>query len=366
MNILYVFADTESEWNCSEWRCVMPHNAINLLEGSSADMVGITQWVQPDEKILKACEKADVHFIQRLALGQSMAWIEEWKSKGKTVVVDVDDCYHYMPKTARAYPFWIEGKVKIEEERGKPPREGQMLVPGIEQLEWGIRIVHAVTSPSKLILNDWKPHNKHGFLIPNYIDTERYLIFKKSHASKRQYSNDIHIGWGGSYSHFDSWQKSHITQALREISEEDRRIVIHVAGDKRIPDMINTEKRLVYHNWTHPTDWPRTLSQFDIGVIPLSGRYDKRRSWIKALEYTLMGIPWIGTKGPSYEPLEEYGTLIHNSYQNWKKGLWDIIENYDEYKAKVDAGFEFAMAQDVKTNAQNMIDTYAEIANLYN
>jgi hypothetical protein len=105
------------------------------------------------------------------------------------------------------------------------------------------------------------------------------------------------------------------------------------------------------------------MAEWDLGLIPLSGVYDNRRSWIKTLEFTLMGIPWIGTKAAPTEELAAYGTRVKNSSYDWKSAIYSIMDHYQEAKDKVDSGLEFAMAQDIDKNIDKILSTYQEIYN---
>ena len=112
-------------------------------------------------------------------------------------------------------------------------------------------------------------------------------------------------------------------------------------------------------------EWPRNLAKFDLGLIPLNGRYDARRSWIKSLEYTLMGIPWVGTKSPPTDELAEFGYQVPNKVEAWEKAIQNIIDNYEDAKARVVSGFETAEKADVRLHTQELLDIYQNIYNTF-
>jgi glycosyltransferase involved in cell wall biosynthesis len=76
--------------------------------------------------------------------------------------------------------------------------------------------------------------------------------------------------------------------------------------------------------------YPGEVCKLDIALAPVSGQYDRRRSWLKIAEYSACGIPWIAT---DYEPYRDYaypGSLIvPNKPASWEDAMSFMIENYD-------------------------------------
>jgi hypothetical protein len=380
MNILYVYADTERDWNCSEWRCAVPSRAINdmnLTSGSGPDMVnagimGIEQphtaemlfiqdFVNQQDEARNKTERADLIVVQRLALANIIPRIVEAQANGKVVVVDIDDAYHFMPDTVTAYKFWHEGIITVNGPDGKP-QQGKMPFTPVEQLEWGIKLSHGVTTPSPTIAEDWKKFNPNTWVVPNYIATQHYLPYRKERTKKET----ITIGWGGSHSHFDSWKKSNIVEALRKICVKNKNVRIMICGNNQgilslFRDIADFNGRITDYKWVPHNEWPRMLTKFDIGLVPLVGKYDARRSWIKTLEYTLMGIPWVGTKAPPTEELAEFGRRASNSVASWEREIQAVIDDMEAACIQVDAGFETAMKADVNSHTLVLLKTYEDI-----
>ena len=362
MNILYVYADSRREWNCSEWRCAVPSRAINAGGEHTSNMLAVPDFAEFSEEAISKIDKADIVVIQRLGLANIIPRMLEVQAKGKVVVIDLDDAYHFMPDSVRAYKFWHEGIIAVEGKDGKPT-QGKMQITPIEQLEWGIKLSHGVTTPSPTIAEDWKKFTDNTWVVPNYIAADHYLPFRKKN---RGLTDTIVIGWGGSFSHFESWKKSYVIEGLRKAVTRDQRIRIHICGgDPNVMglfrDVEDFQGKVIENPWVPHNEWPRILSRFDIGLVPLVGRYDARRSWIKTLEYTLMGIPWIGTKAPPTEELGDYGYRTTNNVNSWEKNIMDAITNYDDAIERVDKGFEVAKQADVGKHTSQLIDIYQDI-----
>lgn len=361
MNILFIYADNEREWNTSQWRCVNPANAINAYDSPDEAKTIFYQSLFRDQSVADLVRWADLVVFERLVIGIQIERIIDMQAIGKIIVADLDDGYHYMPQSVGPYRFWHEGYVMVE--RDGKQEEVKLTVPPVEQLVWGVKFCNALTSPSKLILDDWKKYNKNIYLMPNYIPTEMYLPSKRGARTQEERDGRFIIGWGGSWSHLESWKESAIIPAIRTILNKHQHVILRIAGgDARVIEAINMPGRVFSTGWTSLKDWSGVLAEYDLGLIPLYGKYDDRRSWIKTLEYTLMGIPWIGTKMTPTEELKNYGTRIKNTESAWINAIEDAIVNYNSHMELVSAGFDYAMAQDSLTNAPNIIHTYEVIS----
>jgi glycosyltransferase involved in cell wall biosynthesis len=228
----------------------------------------------------------------------------------------------------------------------------------LDQLKAGIKVANGLTSPSKLILEDWSSYVSRGYFVPNYIEKDRYQAALKD----RKENNRMVIGWGGSFAHVNSFTSSGVLDALRRIVEQNKQVEIWIAGDPAVYSLIPVSKyRKRFVPWVHPDGWPSVLTQFDIGLIPLAGQYDRRRSWIKSLEYSIMGIPWVGTDFEPNETFSNYGFTVPNRASKWVSALQICIDNYGWAKELAFEAQAMAESFDVYQNVDNLISTYETI-----
>ncbi len=352
MNIVYVFADNLLEWNSSEWRCAIPARAINRTQRHHADMLSISDFARNTPASQAVCSAADVIVVQRNLFGLVLSAIQHWKARDKILVADFDDAYQLMPSSNASYPFWGQGLVL---RAGAPPEK---LEPHpLKQFEWGLRLVHAATVPSLRLADDWRAYTSVHYL-PNYIELRNYTdVTAEPHEG-------IIIGWGGSLSHYQSFSGSGVLMALKRVCQARPQVRVMVCGDDRriFEQLALPESQKVHQPWGHYSEWPRTLSRFDIGIAPLYGAYDERRSWIKPLEYMVMKIPWAASDSPAYQDLRNYGWLVKNTPAGWERVLMDMVDNLDEYKNTA-AGepYLFGISQSIDDNVENVITAYASI-----
>lgn len=352
MNIIYVYADQPHEWNCSEWRCAVPARAIQRTGRHRAWMLSIQDFSQNTPEAQEVCGQADVIVVQRNLFGQVLSAMQHWKARDKTIIVDFDDAYNLMHPSNGAYEFWIEGLVH---RNGKPVQK--MEPPPLTQFKWGLRLAHAAAVPSKRLADDWQSYTEMIY-VPNYIDLDQY-----KNATPEPHEGII-IGWGGSMSHLQSFTGSGVAAALKRVCRARPQVKVMICGnDRRILEYlpIPPEQKL-YHPWVPHNEWANVLAKFDIGLAPLQGPYDERRSWIKILEYMVMKIPWVASEGPAYSDLRRFGWLVKNTPSAWERVLLDVIDHLDEYKQ--DAAGEpylFGIAQSIDENIEKVLAKYAEI-----
>jgi len=353
MNIVYVYADSEREWNCSEWRCAVPARALQHSGQHSARLLSLQDFVANKGETREACDSADVIVVQRNLFGPVLPAMLHWQARGKIVVVDFDDAYDLMPPTNPSYRFWHEGVVT------RPDGGEERLSPQpLKQFRWGLRLAHAATAPSRRLAADWGGIAPVDYL-PNYIELANYQsVPRMPHAG-------IHIGWGGSLSHLQSFTGSGVMAGLKRVCRARPQVKIILCGsDRRIFEQLPLPpEQKVLVPWGRYADWPQRLAMFDIGLAPLHGAYDERRSWIKVLEYLVMQIPWVASEGPAYEEFGRYGALVKNLPSAWEKALLDRIDHLDDYRALA-AGdaYQAGLACSIDANVDQLVNTYAAIA----
>jgi glycosyltransferase involved in cell wall biosynthesis len=271
--------------------------------------------------------------------------IQYWKVRGKTVIAIFDDAYDLILPQNAAFPFWYEGEMHGKDWEGKA-KTVFMNPPPITQFKWGLNMVKAIQVPSANLAKDWSKYND-TYYIHNYLDTSIYKLGEKMFPHPE---DEIYIGWCGSLSHYPSFRDSQVAEALRTISKRYPNVTVLIGGDQRVFDLINVKKK-IFQPHVPDEQWASLLTSLDIAIAPLSGEYDKRRSWIKVLEYLYLKIPWVATNYPTYEEFSEFGVLTENGYKNWVTSLSMVIDNYPKYKEIVSTkGYEFALEQTAEKN----------------
>lgn len=358
LHILYLYADGESEWNCSQWRALTPANAINAEHAAgrtphTAKLYHLgTALDWRDPRVEQALGLADVMVFQRNVITPEV-WqaMDYWRALGKLVLVDLDDHYPELPPSNPAHEYWTRNAL-------------EMNPPPIARLEEGMRHADYLISPSKVILQDWSSVVP-GRWLPNWAQRPWYegiqqkpvgapdVIVQSGAPSKDAggaevaptvqaaervgSAGEVIIGWGGSISHVDSWIYSGIVDALDRVFHDFPQARLKFCGgERRLDDLLGRwGDRVIRQPGVTAQDWPVVVSTFDIGVAPLDVRplvppwregaptaaYDERRSWLKGLEYLCAGVPWVGQRSATYADLSGRGTLVDATPDAWYEAL---------------------------------------------
>lgn len=378
MRIVYIMADSASEFNCSYHNAVVPAAATNRIEGHHADVFYIGDFVTNKDEVRIACEQADIIVLERNFFGDTLTMVQYWKVRGKTIIAIFDDAYDLIHPKNVSYNFWTHGEVKymekvkktiketIEKDGNKEEIEKEVEVDEekvaymspkpLEQFKWGMQIVKAIQVPSAHLQKDWSKYNETKY-IHNYLEIDKYLgDIKPLHPH-----DNIVIGWCGSMSHVASFTDSGVAIALKKICKKYPQVSILMGGDKRNFDMLEVDRKM-FQPYVPAEQWTSLLKTLDIGLAPLAGEYDKRRSWIKVLEYLALKIPWVASNYPTYDELKPYGLMTENGSKNWEYALSEMIDNYATYQEKANTiGYEFALTQSSDNNIRNTIAWYEEI-----
>lgn len=358
MKLVYITADNPHEWNSSEWRCAVPARAINRSGLAQATLIDLREWLVGTPIAMAACRAADVLIIQRNLVGPVLAAIVHWKAQGKTIIADFDDAYDQMPDSNPAYAYWHKGWMR------HPDGGYETLSPTpIEQFGWGLKLCHAATMPSQRLAEDWAylvpTHHLPNALDPAIYRADDRQTRETGALSATAEPGRVRIGWGGSLSHLQSFTDSGILVALQRVcrARPEVQVIIH-GNDGRLLDALKiSPEQKELRPWVPYTEWPAQLRTLDIGLAPLCGTYDERRSWIKALEYLAVGVPWIASEGTVYAGLRQFGTLVENSAYAWERAILAHIDTLSERRLLARAN----RAQAARYTADAMVTETLEV-----
>lgn len=367
MNILHVSSDGYSEFNSARWLVSDPSDAINKQGLANVKTIGMRHWLYMTDDARRAFDWCDVAIIHRVLTTETHRQIEYWRNRSKAIVLSGDDSYETILPSNASAKFWMHGLVQITTGDGYT-YEKQMDTHPIDQFRRGLQLCTASTSPSELLCKDWSKYAP-SFHVPNYLNRDMYTF-----PSRKQFNKDqIVIGWGGSLSHTQSFENSGVMEAMRRVMGKRKNVYMLIVGDKRVIDMLPLPKeRMLYLHYVKWSEWPRLLnSWYDIGIAPLAGEYDMRRSWIKPLEYVIEGIPFVATRGYPYSQFfdkfdpgaglfVDQGELDKGNVANpdgWELALNRIIDEIDKrQKVRLDVA-EFTLQK----RAKDIVKTYEEI-----
>jgi glycosyltransferase involved in cell wall biosynthesis len=369
MVICYVVADGLTEYNSSNFRVSVIADALRRA-GHEVHILNVREWVGQSTYAKQILDKADIIHLQRVLLRDTHNIIKYWRARGKAVVADWDDSYDRILESNAASKFWLHGKVDVQVSRFVK-YEADLPEHPIEQFRAGLQVCTAGITPSRVLSKDWETCAP-VFKVPNFLDSKAY------HGARKHDNGDIIVlGWGGSLSHTQSFADSGIQEALKRILQERDNVRLLIMGDDRVVKQLPVRKdRVWFSPYVSWAAWQRSLMRYDIGLAPLAGPYDDRRSSLKVAEYTMAGIPFVATKSPVYEPFFECdsGRFVKHGHEeetydervkDWYHSTIDIIDNIGYYTDLAignigDVGMKF----DADANVPNVISVYERIIDL--
>ena len=357
MNIVHVWSDGWNEFNSSRWRGLNLNRPLRVVGHHLVD-AHIDQWFKNTPEIRRACSIADLIIVQRVMVEEALERVKFWREHHKPIVVDADDPYQLLVDQAttgnQASKFWYEGKVDVHTSLGVSYEKKLDRHP-MEQFIAGCRMITGMSMPSRILMQDWQQY-AHCWYIPNFIDSEHYLPFRRTPERRRKTDEPLVLGYGSSMSHLPSFRDSGVLEALRRVFLQRKNVQYLHCGDERIMPMLPiADSRKLYQPYVTWEVWPKVMSRFDLTLAPMCGRYDDSRSAIKLTEATLMGVPIVASRSPAYQDFVEAGIGVYTSDSGkdkegidkraaeWEVALLDMIDHYDDHRDRIHSRFDYVL-----------------------
>lgn len=316
MKVVFLWADNQQEFNTSWWRCFIPAEHLTLA-GHSAKLHHVVQMLLKSPQTLADLDEADVVVVERLIFEPFLTPLLKLKAQGKRIVATFDDAYHLIndPTT-----LWRGAR----EEVADAGLMKQLATLSGKLPDWraALRQIDRAIVPSQVLVEDYKQFCPDIRYVPNCSIDKLW-----SRVKCRPPDNFTIIGWGGTTGHVKGWQGSGLIAALATVAAKHRVLISVGGGGPEVTTMFSKRDLTPrYTGWVRFEDWPHVVGSFDIGVAPLHGEYDRRRSDIKALEYGMAGIPWVATDAEPYHDARG-GLLVKNRTDDWGKALRLLLDN---------------------------------------
>lgn len=289
--ILYV---VESMWGCAWYRCHVPATAL-IRRGHEAVLTE-----RLSSELLEQCDVVVFQRPSRPSAAQAISWARE---HGKLAVVDMDDDMWSIHPTNPAWQGWNE-------------------TPALQVLGECVRTADLVTVASEDLRGTALPMNRRVVVLPNMLPEEHW-------PGERHRSLDAEtlvIGWAGSPSHGPDLEL--LSGTVETLLAAYPNVEFVTVGLPHVP--FRPHPRLKTADTVMIEEYHTVIEQFDIGVIPLvDSRFNRCKSDLKFLEYSIVGIPSVASKVVSYEGSVKHGEngFLARNAKDWLKYLSRLIED---------------------------------------
>lgn len=239
-----------------------------------------------------------------------------------------------------------------------------------------MRNSHIVIVASRYLYENAKKLNSSVFLVPTSIDLQIYNPEK----FKRSNNDDlVTIGWIGSGKSHEENLKM-LVEPLKKVGKtyDIRFILVGSQGSKKIEEMFenleNVNVEIIENlDWSDPTQAPKEIAKFDVGVMPLLGNDWSKAHYYKTLEYMAMEIPAVVSAiGENNYIIKDgiNGFLVSNE-KEWIAKIKKLIEDEEFRKEMGVNGREtieekYSMEVNGKKLAKILISSFEGDSSLHN
>jgi hypothetical protein len=272
-----------------------------------------------DETVMDVINEADVIVFQRVTHRFMAQAVPILRAKGVAVVIDIDDDLSSIHPSNPAYA-------------AMHPRNEYRRDPGVREprrhswahLATACQEATLVTTSTPGLIERYAKHGR-GRVIYNYLPDGYFGVPHED--------SDV-IGWPAALvSHPDD--PSAVGGALARLSQD--RAPFRVVGDPTGTGQafgLSEDPPGIRGVDVH--EWPGEVTKLGIGIAPLADtRFNRCKSWLKPLEMSALGVPWVASPRAEYARLAGMGAgLLADRPRVWYREL-DRLRRSPEMRAEL-------------------------------
>lgn len=305
-----VYVYPADPWGCGHHRLIWPaellqaagHDVIikpypesgdgprfKLFYGPAGDVV--SQWGIPAD--------ADVMVFQRVAEMELVHVMQVARQMGIATVIDIDD-------DLSAIPFGNPAFTSLHPSNRRPGRDVSW-----QHLHGAAHFADLVTVTTPALIPRYAPHGRVR-VVPNFLADHYY--------GHERVDND-EVVWPAAYfAHPDDPQVLRGTIGQLQAEGVRFRLLGDAEGAGRAFGLSEDPPGIGY---VELTDWPARLAEIGIAICPLADtRFNASKSWLKPLELSAAGTPWVASPRVEYRRLQELGVgLLADKPKVWLRHL---------------------------------------------
>jgi hypothetical protein len=284
--------------------------------------------------------EGDVVVFQRPTGAFMPRVVQLLQARGVAVVIDMDDdlsCIHprnpafalHHPRDGRSHHSWKHAAETC-------------------------RVATLVTVTTPALAQRYGAHGRVA-VIPNFVP-RKYLDV--------DHEDSADIGWGGAvFSHPDDLQQ--VGHAIQRLVAEGH--VFRTVGE---PDGVGAALGLDRDppsTGPVPMDqYPASIGTFGIGIAPLADtQFNRAKSRLKPLEYSAVGVPWVGSDLPDYRAYHTQGCgVIVRRPRDWERVLRSLARDPARRVELSAVGREVAARNTLEGNAWRWAEAWTRAADL--
>lgn len=341
-------------FGCGHFRIIWAAEALNA-QGAGIEIVdpGHRQLElrRNGETVIDAVlgdDPPDVIVFQRVThrfLAQAVPFI---RSKGVAVVIDIDDDLSAIHPSNPAYNALHPKNEYTAEPPNMTPRRHSW-----HHLSAACREATLVTASTPALCARYG--GDHGRTIFNYLPEFYYSV---------EHEDSDLLGWPAAIvSHPDD--PSAAGGAVARLVQDGARF--HVVGDPTgcgqafgmTEDPTGVRNLSVF-------EWPKEVTKIGVGIAPLADtRFNAAKSWLKPLELSALGVPWVASPRAEYARLASRGAgVLAERPRVWYRELKRLVESPELRADLAGRGREVAEGLRLQGHADRWWDAWTYAAQL--
>lgn len=350
MKILVCPAD---RGGCGHYRLIWPAEALaaeghDVVVLDEKDTLARGYYGAGDELVAIDPPECDVVVLQRVLRRDIFELIPFLQAAGIAVVVEVDDDFTNIDPRNVAYN---------ESQPSNPEKN----------YEWLLRacaLADLVTVSTPALAGVFAPHGRVAVLencVPErYLQEPAHRLFK---GETWKPGKKLRLGWSGA-TNTHPGDLDVTSGAVQRVMDRHRGYVTTyiIGAGVGVQDALGLREEPQASGWRALKDYPRTLAQLDLGIVPLRRcTFNRSKSWLKGLEMAAVGVPFVASSTPEYERLAKLGAgRLAARPHDWERELSRLIRDDGFRKDQIAQGREVAKLHTIERNAPRWLSAWTE------
>lgn len=372
MRILGIERDSTA---CNYYRVFQPLQMLQAYEMADVCLIKEGPELGMDSTIEKVLA-SDIIVFQRPSTESWYKFIKTCRKYGKIIVSDYDDDPF---NTSPWNPYYRH--VGIEEVRFRWP-DGKVdpiwtedMKSATGETDWFNieRNIHhremftisfkksdMVTTTTPILQETLSKINKNTVVLPNLINPDSYV-------TPEMVKKEVRIGWQGGVSHYEDLYM--VRDAIKEVLHKHDNVKFVYFGDPRFLGLFSTcdQNKIEFVPWCaqNAYNFKLALLNLDIGLAPVvDNMFNRNKSAIKWMEYSMVGAATVASNIPPYSPLitnGKDGILVEGTTTSWVDGIEQLLDVDKRRKMADNARENVIENHNAHTKAHLWHDAYQSI-----
>lgn len=301
-------------YGCGHHRLIWPAEQLRR-EGYDVHVVAqenrkLQFVVDQDDNVVdvKIADHVEAIVLQRVTHHYLAQAVQIITAKGIAVIIEIDDDLTSIDPANPAF-------AALQPSKNKPGAHSW------RNLSEACKHASLVTATTPALIDRYAPHGR-GRVLPNFLAPHYFGI---------EHEDSEIIGWPAALPSHPN-DPAVVGPAIARLVGEGRRF--HVTSvnsgvgkafglpDDTYVEMLRAPVDLL--------DWPQVLAdRIGIGIAPLADtKFNAAKSWLKPLELSAVGIPWVGSPSVEYKRLNTAGCgVLAKTPNDWYKMIRFMLRN---------------------------------------